>query len=167
MALTTQINLGLIATLTATAGDFGTTQFPVNYQKGFTWASGVAANQADFFWSDQRTLTTGANEDLDLAGSLTSHLGGTVTFARIKAILFFAAAANTTNITISRPASNGVPFLSAASDAFVLLPGGCFLLTNPSAAGIAVTAGTGDLINVANSAGASGVYDVLLVGGLS
>ena len=166
MALTTQINLGLICSLTGAAADFGTPGFPVNYQKGITWATGVGLNQCDMVWSDQRTLTTGANEDIDLAGALTSHLGGTLTFARMKGLIIFAALANTVNLTVSRPASNGVPFLAAASDAFVLKPGGLFVFTDPSAAGVVVTASTGDLINVANGSGTS-VYDIFVLGGLT
>jgi hypothetical protein len=128
------------------------------------FSNGTGANQANEVWHDQRSLATGANEDLDLAGALTGVLGGTLTFAAIKAIIFAAAAQNTTNLTVSRPASNGVPFLAAASDAFVLTPGGLFVLTNPSAGGILVTADTGDLINVANAAGATATYDVVIIG---
>lgn len=166
MSLTTQINLGVIANLAGAVADFGTTAFPVNYQKGFTWASGVGLNQADMMWSDQRTLGSGANEDIDLAGVLTSHLGGTLTFVRLKMLLVFAAPTNTVNVTVSRPATNGVPFLAAAGDAFVLKPGGLFLFTDPSAAGVVVTPGTGDLINVLAGA-ASSVYDILVIGGLT
>lgn len=126
--------------------------------------NGTGLNQANNSWSDRRSLATGANEDLDVSGSLTNALGVTVVFTKIKSITIQALSTNTTNITVTRPAANGVPFLAAAGDGFVLTPGGCFTLTNPSDAGIAVTAATGDLINIANSAGATGSYDIVIVG---
>ena len=44
-------------------------------------------------------------------------------------------------------------------------PGGTLLLVAPNAAGYAVTAGTGDLLKVANSGGSTGVtYDIVIVG---
>lgn len=125
---------------------------------------GSGANQASTQWSDRRTLATGANEDLDFAGGITNAFGVTLTLTKIKAIIIQALAANTTNLTVSRPASNGVPFFAAASDAVVLKPGGLFVLTDPSAAGVTVTAATGDLLNILNAAGASASYDIIVFG---
>jgi hypothetical protein len=85
--------------------------------------------------------------------------------ARIKAILVKAASGNTNNVNVSRPASNGVPLFLAASDGIAVLPGGAFLWVAPNAAGVAVTAGTGDLLTFTNSAGTASVtYDVVIVG---
>jgi hypothetical protein len=96
-------------------------------------------------------------------GQLTGPFGTTLTFARIKGLLFKAAAANTNNVLVSRPASNGVPWLSAAGDRSSIKPGGLFLWVAPDATGIAVTATTGDLITVTNSGGTTGVtYDVVI-----
>lgn len=134
----------------------------VTFQTDFT--NGTGANQANRAWHDTRTLTTGANEDLDFAGGVTDAFGNAVTFAAIKAIYVFAKTANTTNLTISRPA-NGLVLFAASGDALaVLKPGGMFLYTDPSAAGLTVTASTGDLLNIANSAGASASYDIVVIG---
>ena len=66
---------------------------------------------------------------------------------------------------VTRPASNGVPLFLAASDGLDVKPGGCFLWLAPDATGVAVTAGTGDLINIANSSsGTSVTYDVVIIG---
>jgi hypothetical protein len=54
---------------------------------------------------------------------------------------------NTNDVQLTRPA-NGVPLFLAAGDGVAIGPGDIFLLTNRK--GIAVTAGTGDLIHVAN-----------------
>jgi hypothetical protein len=166
MALATTVSLRLYATLTGTAADLATAPVSVvDSSNTLSLTTGTGANQADKIWSDTRTVTTGATDTLDFAGTaLDDPFGADFVPAKIKSILIVAAAANTTDLTVSRPASNGVPFLAAASDAFVLKPGGAFLLHNQSAAGIAVTAGTGDLIDITNSAGASANYNIVVVG---
>jgi hypothetical protein len=143
----------------------GAEQGTVSISQSFNWdiTNGTGAGQANLCYQGVRTLTTGANEDLDVSGSLT-NLFGTAVFTKVKLIAISAAAANTTALTVIRPASNGVPFFAAAGDGFTLEAGDFFALTRRSAAGIAVTAGTGDLINVANAAGASATYTVIVCG---
>lgn len=127
------------------------------------FANGNGLNQASNIYTARRTLATGANENLDLSGVLTNPFGVSIALTKLKALILSAASGNTTNLTVTRPAS-GAPFLLASGDGFVLTPGGIFVLVDPSAAGIAVTAGTGDLINVANAAGASATYDAYIIG---
>jgi hypothetical protein len=44
-------------------------------------------------------------------------------------------------------------------------PGGMLVMTAPDATGLAVTAGTGDKLKLANSAGSTSVtYDVIILG---
>jgi len=127
-------------------------------------ASGTAAGQADLIWHDQRTLAASDTEDLDLAASLVDVFGTTLTFVKLKAIVITAASANTNNVNVTRPASNGVPVFLAAGDGMPVLPGGEFKWVAPGA-GVTVTAGTGDLLTLTNSAaGTSVTYDVVLIG---
>lgn len=146
------------------AGDLASATANLDRTFSTPLTNGTGLNQANNSWSDRRSLATAANEDLDVSGSLTNALGVAVVFTKIKSITIYALPTNTTSLTISRPAANGVPFLLAAGDGFVLTPGGTFALTNPSDAGIAVTAATGDLINIANAAGATADYDIVIVG---
>ncbi len=165
MALTavTTIRAGISATAT-NALDQGTASFPLTLANDINMANGTTTGLADIVWGDQRTIAASGNEDLDLAGSLTGVLGGTVTIVKLKAVMVKAASGNTNNVVITRPASNGVPLFAAASDAISVLPGGTFLWVAPGA-GITVTAGTGDLINFSNSGAGTGVtYDVVFVG---
>lgn len=123
-----------------------------------------AVNKLDILFADTRTLSASANEDLDLAGVLASAFGATITMADVVAIFIKAAAANTNNVNLTRPASNGFvgPFL-AAGDGIAVKPGEFALLA--SRTGWAVTAGTGDLINLANSGAGTGVtYDIVILG---
>ena len=51
-------------------------------------ADGTGANQATIMWSDQRTLTSGSSESLDLSGSaLTDAFGAAVALTSIKGII--------------------------------------------------------------------------------
>jgi hypothetical protein len=128
-----------------------------------TLLNGAGAGKASKVYAASRNLASNTSEDLDLAGSLVDVFGNTLTLTKVKAIAIIAKSTNTTSLTITRPSSNGVPFMLAAGDGFVLTPGALFLLTDPSSAGIAVTASTGDLIHVANASGAAADYDVVIV----
>lgn len=163
MALISQLTARVAGTLTSEL-DLATAAVPLDYRSRLDLASGTGSGQADMMWSDTRTLAASSNEDLDLAGSLTGPLGGTLTFAKLKAIIVAAAAGNTNNVQVTRPASNGVPLFLAASDGIAVLPGGFFFWAAPGA-GVTVTASTGDLINIANSSsGTSVTYDIVIIG---
>jgi len=138
---------------------------PIRYGANYSFTNGTGANQANQVFADTRTLSASATEDLDLAGGLTDSHGVTLTFTKIKAIIIKAAAANTNNVQVTRPASNGLVLFMAASDGIALTPGACFAFVAPDANGVAVTAGTGDLLTITNSAGTTGVtYDIVIVG---
>lgn len=164
MALTTKLSVSVIAALTNTL-DLATSTTPLDLTKTYRLADGTGANQANRVFHDQRTLAASATEDLDLAGVLTDAYGATITMARVKALVVSAAAANTNNVNVTRPASNGVPLFLAAGDGIPVRPGGTFAWIAPDATGIAVTAGTGDLLTFTNSAGSTSVtYDVVIIG---
>lgn len=145
--------------------DLSTPTNVVRLARQMNFAQGAGAGQADMIWSDQRTIAASGTDALDLAGVLAGPFGGTLTFARIKMLLVVAALGNTNNVNVVMPASNGVPLFLAAADGIAVKPGGMLLWHDPSAAGVAVTAGTGDLLNIVNSGGGTGVtYDIHLVG---
>lgn len=129
-------------------------------------ADGGGANQAANVFSDTRVLAASASESLDLAGALVNALGQTITFTKIKAVMVFAAAGNTNDVVVGGASSNGfiTPF-GAAAHTVRVKPGGCLILTAPDANGYAVTAATGDLLQIANgSSGTPVTYDVILIG---
>jgi hypothetical protein len=128
-------------------------------------SNGTGADSADLMFHDQRTLTASATEDLDLAGVLASPFGATLTYVEVRAVLISAAAANTNNVQVTRPAANGVPLFIAAGDGIAIPPGGVFLWCCPADGKVSVTAGTGDLLTITNSAGSTSVtYDVVIIG---
>jgi hypothetical protein len=134
-------------------------------QKTISYENGVGAGQVDKVFADQRTLTASSTEDLDIVGGgLTDAFGATFTLVELKVLMVCAASTNTNNVVLGGDA-NSVPFLSAATTTVSIKPGGCFQLADPSAAGIAVTAGTGDILQVANSGGGTSVvYDIIVLG---
>lgn len=163
MALSFEMNVGIKGLLSSSL-DLSTVKDWLERTYSIQFDNGTGAGQANNIWHDKRTLTTGTNENLDLAGGVTNALGQTTTFTKIRLILFYGLEANTGLLSVSRPASNGLAFLKAAGDAFELHPDGLFILTNSTTAGITVTAGTGDLINVDNASGATQNYHVVIVG---
>ena len=163
-AISLQVVFKLIGVMT-NALDLSTPSDAFNWDLSKVFANGTGANQANMWWHDERTLAASAAESLDMAGSLISAFGTTITFTSIKGLVVFALAANTNDVQVTRPASNGVPWLMAAGDGIAMKPGQFFSWFDPSANGPAVTAGTGDLITFTNSAGGTSVtYDVFILG---
>lgn len=146
--------------------DLGSAANSVDYQKRYDIANGTSASQANMMWSDTRTINASSAEDLDLAGGLTGALGNTITFTTIKGIIIKAADDNTNNVVIGGDDSAAfINWVGDATDTIVVKPGGIFVLYDPSAGGYAVTATTGDLLQIANSgAGTSVTYDIILIG---
>jgi hypothetical protein len=167
MPLTSRISIAASAIQTA-ALDLGTASAQLSKSYIVDLVNGTAAGQVDRIFHDQRTLTASANEDLDLAGALTDAFGTSLTFVRIKGLIVAAAAGNTNNVIVGGATSNGfVSWVGGATHTVTLRPGAVLALTAGSAdaTGYAVTAATGDLLRIANSAGTTGVtYDIAVIG---
>lgn len=161
-SLTSRVQIAISGVLSDVL-DLVTAQAPLAQTTTITLANGVGASQADKIWSDQRTLATAATDDLDLKGALADAFGAAFTPARVKVLYIYAASGNTTNLTIGGDA-NSVPFFDAAADSVTLKPGGVLVLVDPGATGYVVTADTGDIIQVANAAGASATYNIVVIG---
>lgn len=145
--------------------DTGTVEFPFTHGATYTLENGTSAGQGDLVFTDTRTLSASGTEDLDLAGALSNAVGATLTFAKIKAVIVTASSANTNAVQVTRPASNGVILFMAAGDGISLSAGQSFGWVDSSGSGKAVTASTGDLLTITNSAGSTSVtYTVTIIG---
>lgn len=165
MALSGSLRITLQALLSGTA-DIGSREQDVNYTVARPFTSGTGANQADLAFTDTRTLSSSATENLDLAGGLTDALGNTLTFASVKALIVVAAAGNTNDVVVGGAGSNAwaAPF-GDATDTVKVPPGGVLVLADFGATGFAVAAGTSDILKVTNGgSGTSVSYDLLIVG---
>lgn len=126
-------------------------------------ASGTSEGQMDRVHSDAITVTT-TPTDVDLAGSLSSEIGGgTTTFARVNLVYVRnKSPSGSGNVQIGGD-TNALLIFGAAADFLILPPGGTFLWYSP--VGVAVTAGTGDILQLAASTGS--VELEYIVGGRS
>lgn len=167
MPLTSRLSIAASAIQTATL-DLGTAQAQLSKSYVVDLADGTAAGQANRIFHDTRTLAASANEDLDLAGVLTDAFGTSLTFAKVKALIVSAAAGNTNNVIVGGAASNQfASWAGAGTHTLILRPGATLALFAGSAdsTGYAVTAGTGDLLRIANSGGSTTVtYDIAIIG---
>jgi hypothetical protein len=144
--------------------DLRTAVDPILLNLALGLTNGTGSGQASQQWSDTRTLTASATEDLDLAGSLTNAFGVTLTFVKLKVVLIRAAAANTNSVEVTRKATTGIPLFMADGDGISLLPGAIFLYFSPTI-GLTITPTTDDTLTFTNSAGSTPVdYDVIFVG---
>jgi hypothetical protein len=141
----------------------------IEISNGFS--DGVAVNQADKVYVAERTVASGANDDIDLTGSLADPLGATITAAELAALLIYnkpldPAADNTTNLTIGGGSNPMVGFLGGTTPTIGPIRPGCFVLLggvgNVGGLG-AIAAGTADILRVANSSGAQAKYQIGVV----
>lgn len=161
------VDLNITASITGAYGatrDLANVVQNLKVNTSYALATGTTTGKADLVFTDTRTLTASSTENLDLAGGLTDVFGATLTFVEVVAIYVKAAAGNANNVVVGGAASNGfaAPF-GDATDTVKVAPGGVCLLTND--AGFAVTAGTGDILKIANGgSGTSVTYDIVIVG---
>lgn len=129
---------------------------------------GTTAGKMDLLWSSKRTLSASASEEIDLRGDLVDLLGQTCVFVDVRMICIVAASTNTNAVLVGGAAANAfINWVGDASDIVSVRKGGCLFLYNPNDPGYAVTAGTGDLLKIANSgAGTAVTYDIY-IGGVS
>jgi hypothetical protein len=156
-----QVNINSVLTNTS-----GLTTASAPLQRVWTMAlpTGVGASQSDKLYTlSNEPILTGATLSIDVKAALTDAFGAAFTPAKLRVVYIYASTANTTDLTLFGDA-NSVPILDTAATTTVLKAGGLFLKAQPAAAGIAVTAGTGDIIKIVNAAGATAYVDVVLIG---
>lgn len=167
MSLTSKISLNVSAALSS-ALDLVSPAARLSQRYSTELDDGTGAGAADKVFSDTRTLAASATENLDLAGVLTDALGAALTFAKVKALIIHASAANTNNVIVGGDATTTFFGMFAdETDAIVVRPGATLALFcgEADAAGYAVTAATADLLKIANSGAGTGVtYDVIIIG---
>jgi hypothetical protein len=130
--------------------------------KNLRLTDGFGIGEADRAFSDRRTLAASANEDLDLAGGFTDPFGSSATMAKVKLLVIYNRS-TTQSLMVKSAATNGALLgFGATAHSRTISPGSFEVYYNP--VGWAITAGTADLINVANGAGASADYDIYGVG---
>jgi len=143
------------------APDGGAARVEQTVEKVLEMLNGTTNDKADLAFIDTRTLSSGASEDLDLAGALANALGETITAAEIVAVLFVSATGNTTNLIIGGATAEAQLWFTAAGDKETVKPGGLSMHFAP--AGWAITATSADDLKVENAAGAAATYSIAVI----
>lgn len=162
--LTLTARLSIEATLTNATTNTTPTS-PLSYTRTNELTTGTSADQADRLYQARLTLSTSGTTSLDLSGSLTDDLGQTTVFAKVKGIAIYNRETTAgLALVIGGNANPLSTIFSDASDEVKVGPGGMFLLTSP-VDGYAVTAGTGDILDITNPSGSSTVsFDIVIWG---
>lgn len=164
MGVDANIALSMLAKASKAVGPNALTA-QVKINEGLQFKSGTAAtDEADILFADTRTLTASATENLDLTGTLTDGFGDVVAAAEIVAIFVKAFSTNTNTVVIGNTATNAFVGPFGANTHTLALKAGEFVLLS-SETGWTVTAGTGDLLKIANGgAGTSVKYQIVIIG---
>jgi hypothetical protein len=147
--------------------DLSTVSDSSNLQYKKSLADGTLSNQADKVWHDQRTLSAGANDDLDLNALVNTLFGSTITInlARVKALLVInEATAAGEDLVLGAAASN--PFLGPLGGAAHTLrceADSCILLVN-RVDGWPCTNGSADVLRINNAGAAANTYKIAIIG---
>ncbi len=161
MAFNGRISLGIDATLTR-ALDLTTARDALRYVLDEQMLDGSGDGQAQFMWHDTRSIATSANDDIDLAGSLTDAFGQVITMAKVRALVINNKSAAAT-LTVGPAAASGVTGFLGTGE--VLPVGAKKILVCNKSASWTITAGSADRIRVTNnSAVAVATYDIIVVG---
>lgn len=162
-SLTSRIQVSLTGTLTD-ATTLTDNQASLSVIRTTSLATGVGASQADKIYTlKAQTIADAGTLSIDCKAALVDAFGAAFTPAKLRAVYIYSTPTNTTNLTLFGNA-NSVPILNTAATTSTLRPGGMFLATDISTTGFAVTAATGDIIQIVNAAGAAATVDVVLIG---
>jgi hypothetical protein len=134
-----------------------------------TLTNGTGSDKANQVYMDSATLNASTRTTYDLAASLTDVYGTTITFTRIKGI-FLANTSTTAAVLAIGGGSDGagtnafVNWISAAAEEVNVRAGGCFMLWAPDATAYAVTAGTGDILGITETAALASTFELGIIG---
>lgn len=169
-ALKTSLSLKLAVNLVSDTVVMGQAQYwngEIDLLK--TLANGDLAGQAELGYLAERQIASGGNDDIDLQSALSDVFGDALTFAKLKVLFVLNrprladGTPNTTNLTIGGGSN---PFVGIASGTIgPIRPGGLVMIAADHVDGIgSPIAGTGDILRIANSAGATNNYVLGLIG---
>lgn len=131
--------------------DIGNAKDEQSFVKNIPFTDGEGANQAEGVWRDDRSIATSTEDALDFYGSaLQDAFGNNISAKSIKGV--YIENTGTVSITWGGNAAE-IPYFAAVNDKLTIPAGSYNLWACPTAAGIAVTATTGDILSVTNTSG--------------
>ncbi len=172
MALQSKLRV-LIDAVETNPYDFGDAVFTMAYGAALEFADGSGVGQANRVFADERTVASGAVDQIDLAAGAgnTRPLGSLLTITQIVGLIIINkpkaadAVQNSTALTIGAGANPITGLFGASAHTLILPVGGFLAVGGAGAAGIGtVTPTTGDMLTVTNAAGAANTYQVIVIG---
>lgn len=161
-AITGELDVRLRLAIEATA-DFDNATQDIIKSLARRLSVGTGADQANAAWADSRTLSASASETLDLQ-SLTNGLGQTVTFTKIKWLLFVNTTTGSGAVVGGAAANVWAAHVGDDTDTNTVPAAGILLLADNGSTGYAVDA-TNKNLKILNSSGAASLtYDLFIVG---
>ena len=125
---------------------------------------GTDANQATTAFHDIRSIVAGGNDDLDLTNSLRDAFGNLINFTSIKFIgIKHLTTSASNNLVVGGGSAPLLGWIAVSGDLLKVRPGGAYMHWMPKT-GATVTATTGDVLRLNNSAATTIFYEILLIG---
>ena len=128
------------------------------------FTNGTGANKIEAVLYDTGSLGDSATADIDLAGVLKDPAGDVVTMTKVKGFIIKNTSSAGSGIQVDGTFDT---WLKAASDGVKIMPGGSLTISNPTAEGYAVTAGSADIITLTNLGATTQTYEVEVLGEVS
>jgi len=160
MPINAQVLLSILSH-ESTSGDISQTLRVTPATYSLSLGDGTGANQAQVAWSDSRTLGSGADDTLNVAA--LSDDRGVVAFTAVKLIYIRNTGAVAINLIGNSDWATGPQKLPNTSN-YEIPAGGCWVATNPTAAGWSVGASPKYLTIENQSASTAATYDIVLIG---
>lgn len=163
-----RINPAITHTGTGTASTL-TEVLENTYQWNGTAIIGTNGSAAGLnkLWVYSGTIGGGATQSFDLAGGVTNSFGATLTFSRVKLMQICPSnsMANPQTVLLRPAHANGfASWQSGTNDGQRVFAGGAWAVMAPTTNAYAVTAGTGDLLEIVNESTNAASYFLYIAG---
>lgn len=146
------------------AGDLSELNVPVKVDNE-NWEYGTSANAVNVIYADTITLADDANNTLDLyaSGSLLDVFNRALTMSAIK-LLYIKNNSTDATLRVFGNAANDIGICANTSDKVYIKPGGKFIWTFPSAAGLVITTNKNLFIDHDGTGSSTMAVDVIAMG---
>ena len=146
-----KITAQIAATLKKTLGD--------GSQPALEYALGLFStvpDDANLLFVNGYSIASGGSQSLDLSGSLEDCFGDAMVFSKVYGILVLNKVATTGKVLQLGADANHLPIINDKTKYETIGPSGCYMKVDP-VDGITVTAGTGDILKIANPGGGTAI----------
>lgn len=123
-------------------------------------------SDANLLFVNGYSISSAGSQSLDLSGSLTDVFGDACVFSKVYSVLVINLSTVTAKVIQVGGDTNHVPIFGAGADYVIVGPKGAVHVSN-CLDGWTVTAGTGDIVKIANPGGGTAISVAVAVLGKS